>query len=450
MPAKIDTTNQIGEGQMIRVRRYKSAALALAMLAAAACGSGSEQAEPSATTAPTAAGSPPAAGSSPTPTQAPSATARLSPTPAAIDLSELDPVERSLANRFALSYGWATDFSKKTINLAEIDVLLARDQIVPVDEPEFSPVASPPDYMEAREPVIALEVNGDARAYPLAMLMWHEIVNDTVGGVPVTVTFCPLCNSALVFERTVDGTELTFGTSGALRNSDLIMWDRQTESWWQQITGEAIAGHYAGEGTRLKIIPAAVMAWESFAASFSQGRVLERIFDERGFPIRRYDVPPYAGYDSVDNTNPFAFEGPTDGRLPAAARVLAIEHGGQPVAYPYSYLKENPVLNDSVGDLEFVAIFDSDTLSAFVDLREDFFASGSVVAFSRDVDGQTLTFELSNGKVVDNQTNSTWDLAGLAVDGPLAGTRLTPIVYGEHFWFAWSVFKPDTEIRGLQ
>ena len=103
--------------------------------------------------------------------------------------------------------------------------------------------------MSETEPVIGLVVNGDARAYPLKILIWHEIVNDTVGGVPVTVTYCPLCNSAIVFERTVDGRVLDFGTTGKLRNSDLVMYDRQTESWWQQFSGTAIVG--AMTGTKL-------------------------------------------------------------------------------------------------------------------------------------------------------------------------------------------------------
>jgi hypothetical protein len=359
-------------------------------------------------------------------------------------------VERTTANRLRTFYDWDTDFSQKTINLSEIDILLRRDQIAPVDSPTFASVSDPPEYMKPREPVISLEIDGDARAYPLAILMWHEIVNDTVGGVPVTVTFCPLCNSSVVFERTVGGAELTFGTTGVLRNSDLVMWDRQTESWWQQITGEAIAGHYAGQGTRLRLLPAAIVAWETFADTYPNGVVLERLFDEYGYPARSYDLPPYAGYESVDNSNPFAFRGPIDGRLPAAARVLTIEHDGQPVAYPYSFLESNPVLNDSIGDLDFVALFDSGTLSAFVDAAQDPLTSGSVVAFDRRVDGRVLNFDLSEGLIVDRETGSTWNLAGLAVDGQSAGTRLKPVLYGEHFWFAWSVFKPETELRGAR
>ena len=133
--------------------------------------------------------------------------------------------------------------------------ILGRDQIIPIDIPALLPVANAPDYMQPREPVISIVIEGDARAYPLAMLMWHEIVNDTVGGVPVTVTFCPLCNTSITFERVVDGQELTFGTSGMLRRSDLIMWDRQSQSLWQQITGNAIVGDFVADKTVLKQLP---------------------------------------------------------------------------------------------------------------------------------------------------------------------------------------------------
>ncbi|MGQ9851612.1 MAG: DUF3179 domain-containing (seleno)protein [Aggregatilineaceae bacterium] len=99
------------------------------------------------------------------------------------------------------------------------------------------------EWLQPQSPVVAVSVNGSARAYPLAIMTRHEIVNDTLGGVPVAVTFCPLCNSAIVFERTVEGQVLRFGVSGLLRNSDLIMWDDATQSWWQQFTGIEAGNH---------------------------------------------------------------------------------------------------------------------------------------------------------------------------------------------------------------
>ena len=153
-------------------------------------------------------------------------------------------------------------------------------------------------------------------------------MNDVVGGVPVTVTFCPLCNSAIVFERTVGDLVLDFGTSGNLRNSDLVMWDRQTESWWQQFTGEAIVGRMAG--TKLKFLAASIISWQGFKTHQPGGEVLSK---NTGLG-RRYGENPYVGYDTVDNP-PFLFTGDLDGRLQPKERVAAISVDGVNVAFPF-------------------------------------------------------------------------------------------------------------------
>lgn len=356
-----------------------------------------------------------------------------------------DDAEKSRAERLTTIWGWNTDFAHRTISLNELEIVLPKDRITPVDNPIFVSVADAPDYMDAREPVIALIIDGEARAYPLAILMWHEIVNDTVADTPVTVTFCPLCNTAITFDRIVDGKELTFGTSGMLRNSDLVMWDRQSESYWQQITGEALAGEFAADLTVLDQVPSSIIAWETFAKAYPNGTLLERPLNEFGTSARTYDNPPYAGYDNVDD-QPFLFSGTLDGRLVATSRVLTID-GEPPVAYPWEFLAESPVLNDTVNGEEIVALFDDGTFSAFNDLFNEKQESGSVAVFSRHLPDQTLSFEASDGKITDIETGSTWNLAGVAVAGELEGTHLEPVVHGNHFWFAWAVFKPSTEIR---
>ena len=137
--------------------------------------------------------------------------------------------------------GWKTDFQYHSVPFTDIiSGGPPRDGIPPLDNPRFVDVNMADEWLSDLEPVMSFELNGDVRAYPIQILMWHGVVNDVVGGVPVTVTFCPLCNSAIVFERTINGMVFDFGTSGNLRNSDLVMWDWQTESWWQQLTGEAI------------------------------------------------------------------------------------------------------------------------------------------------------------------------------------------------------------------
>ena len=175
------------------------------------------------------------------------------------DSKLLDPDERP--PNF-VQVQWRTDFSRHTVRYDEIQSGgPPRDGIPPIDFPEFASIAQAPEYMDPLEPVIALEIDGDARAYPLAVLIWHEIVNDKVGGIPVSITYCPLCNTAITFDRRVGDRVLDFGTSGMVRKSDLVMWDRQTESWWQQITGEAIVGELTN--TKLNFIVAPLISWRN-------------------------------------------------------------------------------------------------------------------------------------------------------------------------------------------
>ena len=194
---------------------------------------------------------------------------------------------------------------------------VARDQIPPIDDPVFVSVAEAEKLIGPTEPVIALEVGGERRAYPLAVLIWHEIVNDTVAGRPVAVTYCPLCDAALVFDRRVAGRVLDFGTTGLLRFSDLVMWDRQTESWWQQFLGEAMVGALTGE--RLEMLPSRVESFERFAAGGPGGKVLM----PNDPALRSYGSNPYAGYDGAHW--PFLYRGAYKlAAVPPLARVAMV------------------------------------------------------------------------------------------------------------------------------
>ena len=215
--------------------------------------------------------------------------------------------------------GWKTDFDKRSVELARIlSGGPPRDGIPSIDNPRFEFVPGHDD-LAPNEPVVGLTINGDARAYPLRILTWHEIVNDVVGGVPVAVTYCPLCNSAPVFERTVDGRILEFGTTGKLKDSNLIMYDRTTETWWQQFTGEAIVG--AMTGAKLEPVPARLQSWSQFARQNPAGRALV----PNNVAMRDYGRNPYVGYDT---SRPFLY----DGRLPEGIdpmeRVVVVPRDG--------------------------------------------------------------------------------------------------------------------------
>lgn len=334
-----------------------------------------------------------------------------------------------------------TDFTRTTVDLDEImSGGPPKDGIPAIDQPRFESYSSADQWLHDKEPVIALQIKGNARAYPIQILMYHEIVNDRLSDVPVSVTFCPLCNASMVFDRRVRGKELDFGTTGRLRKSDMVMYDRQTESWWQQFTGKGIVGKYAG--TELRRLPSSVISYGDFKAAFAGSEVMSR---KTGYS-RPYGNNPYRGYDQVGQA-PFLFADPVDPRLPAMERVLSVTHGTTHKLYPFSILKKQPVVNDSVGGLPVVAFSQGTLLSALdqsriVDSREILAANG----FSRVVDDKPLTFEMKDDGIYDRETGSRWNLLGTAIAGPLSGKQLVPLDGGVHFAFAWLAFHPDSEI----
>ena len=335
-----------------------------------------------------------------------------------------------------------TDFRKHSVLYSEIlSGGPPKDGIPALKDPQFVSVSEADTWLKPAEPVILVEVQGDAKAYPIQILIWHEIANDTVGGEPLVVTFCPLCNTAIAFKRTVNGKVLDFGTTGRLRYSNLIMYDRQTETWWQQATGEAIAGELTG--TQLEFYPATIISWQDFKTSFPEGKVLSR---ETGY-LRDYGENPYVGYDDVNNP-PFLYEGPpTPNQLPPVARVLTIDLNGEAVAYPYETLEKVGVVNDTVGGDDVVVFWQAGTASP---LDSSSTASGrdvgTAAAFSRELDGQTLAFTFTEGKLLDEQTKSEWNVLGQAVAGEFKEKQLAPAVSINHFWFSWAAFKPETRI----
>jgi len=261
-----------------------------------------------------------------------------------------------------------------------------------------------------------------------------------VGGAPAVITFCPLCNTALVFDARLGGRVHDFGTTGKLRFSDLVMYDRQTESWWQQATGEAIVGDLTGK--RLTFLPAQIISWEAFRSAYPQGKVLSRNTGH----ARPYGRNPYAGYDNI-NSSPFLYRGPKDDRLRPMERVVAVSLGGEHVAYPFSLLERVRVVHDVVGGQRIVVLFEKGTASALdatdVAGGRDIGASG---VFVPRIGGRRLILLPAANWFTDRETRSSWTILGHATAGPLKGQRLEPVPHGDYFWFAWSVFRPKTRI----
>ena len=366
----------------------------------------------------------------------------------AVSACEAQPVSM----RSAELPGFATNTAKRTIELGELRRGgPPKDGIPAIDAPTFVVWEEAAVWLADQEPVVLLRVGKEARIYPLQILTHHEIVNDSlprssgeVAGVPVAVTFCPLCYSAIAFDRRIDGQVLDFGVSGMLRNSDLVMYDRQTETLWQQFTGEALVGDLVGD--TLKVLPAQIVSFRQAREAAPEALVLSR---ETGYD-RPYGQNPYAGYDDVDKA-PFLYDGPEDGRLPPMQRVVAVERDGAARAYPTNVTRAQRVIADTLAG-EPLVVFHAEGATtalgdaAIAEARE----VGSTGVFDPRVttpEGRReLTFQHSDGRFIDQQTGSTWTITGEAVEGPLAGQRLRPLRHGDYFAFAWFAFQPQTTV----
>ncbi len=257
---------------------------------------------------------------------------------AALPASAQAPVQVQVPASWTWEWG-KTDFSKTSIDFREIlSGGPPKDGIPSIDNPKFVAAADiDGEALAETEPVIGVVIAGKARAYPLRILTWHEIVNDELAGVPITVTFCPLCNSTIVFDRRLDGRVLDFGTTGKLRNSDLVMYDRQTESWWQQFMGEAIVGELTGK--RLEVLPSRLESFANFKKRAPRGEVLV----PSNPAMRNYGVNPYQGYDSA--SFPFLYQGEMPSGIEPMIRVVAVG----PKAWSMPLIREKRRIED--GDL---------------------------------------------------------------------------------------------------
>lgn len=311
----------------------------------------------------------------------------------------------------------------------DIREVLPRDAIIAVRTPKFADV----DYLHPSLPVIGLVVNGDARAYPLLILNHHEIVNDVVGGVPVAVTFCPLCNTALVYDRRVGDTTLTFGVSGLLYRSNLIMYDEETESLWLQITSEAIQGPL--HGARLEPLTATIVEWNAWRESHPQSLLLD-------FPLPQcdssgiiedpiivgscidYTYNPYSEYILIEDV--FFGSDYTDRILHPKAVVLGVTVGEVSMAYPYESLTREVVVNDTVKGLQIVVTFHASSAKAF--------------------EREGRNFHHHKGRTMIDDLGQRWDM----VTGEGDAETLKEVTSTMAFWFTWAEFHEGTGVYGYR
>lgn len=337
--------------------------------------------------------------------------------------------------------GWKTDFTNNVVPPDSTIRIGPRDRVPALDHPRFVSPTEAQDWLDDREPVAVVSLEGVTRAYPIQILMYHDIVNDRIGDRPILVSFCILCSSAVAFDRRVDGEVLQFAFAGRLYNSNLVMYDRQTETWWGQAVGEGLVGAHAGE--RLDMIPAPVMSFGEFRETWPEGVVLSR---DTGYD-RPYGEGRMVEYESDPNPIARIFRGETDRRLSAKERVLVIEREDDVVAVPYDALAQRPVIETEVSGRDYVVFWGPGTASIYSEKTADGRDVGAAVAYLPELNGRRLSFESEGpNRFKDEQTGSTWTLSGVAIDGPLAGSSLEPAEAAVHFWFVWAAYRPQTRV----
>ncbi|MEF8841073.1 MAG: DUF3179 domain-containing (seleno)protein [Haloarculaceae archaeon] len=307
-----------------------------------------------------------------------------------------------------------------------------KDTIAAITEPAFGPDWSGiEEHLSDGSLVIGVERDGAARAYPLKLLNWHEVVNDDFGG-PLLVSYCPLCASGVVADRTMDGEALTFGVSGLLWRADLVMYDEATGSLWSQLLARAIRGELTG--ANLALYPSTTTTWGQWREAHPGTEVLLPPPDSntvRGRLNLSYHRNPYLGYETSRRIGVGRTE-EIDERLHPKTRVIGVAHDGVARAYTLQTLAKEGVVNDTVGGLPVVVSM----------------ASTTMVAYVRRIGGRTLGFDREDDVLIGG--GSRWDIvSGRALDGPFEGRTLEPAnVRSPMFWFAWADFYPDSEIYG--
>lgn len=306
-----------------------------------------------------------------------------------------------------------------------------KDGIPPIDEPKYVTAIDSEKFLTANDIVFGLDYRGTIKAFPQKILVWHEIVNEEIGGEKISVTYCPLTGSAVGFKgrSQADGQWLTFGTSGKLVNSNLLMYDRQTDSEWPQILGAAITG--PNKGVRLEEIPLAWTTWERWRARYPKTLVLST---DTGY-FRSYGRDPYGSYQEegtyYDSGGPFFPVMAKDRRFEPKEVVVGGKAGGHQLAILKEGARKKNVINTDLGGLSLAAFYDPEL--------------GMARVFERRARGKILTFGSDGGKIVDEATGSRWSSDGRSLEGKLAGTKLKIVPSYDVMWFAWYAFFPQTQ-----
>ncbi len=306
----------------------------------------------------------------------------------------------------------------------------AKDGIPPIEKPLYTTVEAANHTLRENDVVFLLETSEGTYIYPQRILVFHEIVNETVAGDAISVTYCPLVGAAVGFKGHTKHQDTTFGTSGKLVNSNLVMYDRATGSYWPQIFGKAINGPM--KGSELESVPILWTTWGKAKNVYPGAKVLS----EKTGHQRPYGRDPYGSY--IEGTGYYSEPGlvfpvlNTDNRLNAKTLVTGVKVSGKTLAISKKRLEKEKVANLTLEKDGIVAIHDP--------------SLDVVRVFSRSVDRQMLTFSVQDGRMVDQETRTVWSLKGKGLKGPLKGHALKTATFFDVMWFAWAAFYPETAL----
>jgi hypothetical protein len=306
------------------------------------------------------------------------------------------------------------------------------DGIPSIDNPKFISVQEASKFLKDSELILGLNINGDIRAYPLQILVWHEIVNDNVGAVPVAISYCPLCFTNQVFNRTIDERVVVeFGTSGKLYNSNLVMYDRTSKSLWSQALAEGIVGKYAG--TKLQRVPFDVAYWKEWKQLYPDSKVLSRDTGSNR---------PYGDY--YTNSDVLFPVSNKDSRLDLKEIVVGFENKGQFKAYKQQDIENKKVINDQVNGKP-IALFSSYPfmIRAYDPLVEGGGGGEQTIVLLQ------FEYNTKDKSFIDKQTGSLWNFEGKAISGQMKGKQLTRLPFDEGFWFEWIAFHPKSALYSV-
>ncbi|MEE9180085.1 MAG: DUF3179 domain-containing protein, partial [Vicinamibacteria bacterium] len=303
-----------------------------------------------------------------------------------------------------------------------------KDGIPPLQEPGHLR-ASEAKYLKGSDRVFGVYVNGEARAYPHRIMDWHEMCNDVVGGVPVSLSYCTLCGSGILFDGRVGDETFTFSSSGLLYRSNKLMYDRQTQSLWNNLTGEPVVGRLAESGIRLSLLPIVVSTWKEWKTRHPDTVVLDA--EKTGFK-RDYSKSPYQEYFKSNQTMFPVWL--TNDRLGTKDWVYTLIVNGQPKAYPLETMKKEHITHDRVRGKDLVLITEPET--------------GGVRAYESG--GKRFRKGTSEDQLVEEGSGAIWKVTEDSLIQESSDEKLPRIPGHNAFWFGWYAFYPTTEVYGRE